>query len=353
MGQGRRDRRKLVKLDDVAAAAGVSTATVRRVIGGDIAVRKATRERVDSAINALKYSPTTFALAAIARRPVKVALLHFGTASESLDEFLVGALEQARARHVAREFDHVRFQRSPLSEYFSSSVDGIILSPPATCNDIIRRAVSHLALPMVAVGCASRSCWDMTVNIDGGDAAYDMTHHVAGLGHHRIGLMTAGPISENDHAQGYLRAISDVGCRPSPELIVQDCGTYRSALDGVERLLALADPPSAIVTSRDDSAAAVIAVATARGLEVPSDLTVCGLNDSAFSRNIWPAITTIRQPTREMSVRAVDLLVNAVKLRRLGRMSELVERNIKLDHHLMRRQSDSAPRQRPKAARHF
>jgi LacI family transcriptional regulator len=353
----RRGRRKPVNLEDVAKVAGVSTATVRRVIAGDTYVRRATRERVDGAINALEYSPTNFALAAIERRPVSIGLLHFGAGSEYLDEFLVGALEQARTKNVnivAREFDPVRLRRDPLSEYFSAAVDGIILSPPAKSEDAIRWAVTHLALPTVAVGCARPSCWELTVSIDGYDAAYDMARHIAGLGHFRIGLMTGtGPISENVHAQGYLKAMSDLGYPSSPELVVQGCGTYRSALDGAERLLDLADPPSAIFTSRDEAAAAVIAIATARGLEVPSDLTVCGFNDSAFARNIWPAITTIRQPTREMSIKAVDLLVNAVKLRRLGRMSELGERNITLDHQLVRRQSDSAPRQRPIAARRF
>jgi LacI family transcriptional regulator len=93
-------------------------------------------------------------------------------------------------------------------------------------------------------------------------------------------------------------------------------------------------------------AAATVAVAHRRGLDVPGDLTVCGFDDTALATTIWPELTTIHQPIVDMARAAVELLVEEVRARRAGERHD--GRHIVLAHELIRRQSDAAPRRRPR-----
>ena len=94
-------------------------------------------------------------------------------------------------------------------------------------------------------------------------------------------------------------------------------------------------------------AAATVAVAHRRGMDVPGDLTVCGFDDTTLAVTIWPELTTIRQPIVELSSVAVGLLVQKVRSQRSGAPQEA--RHVLLDFTLIRRQSDAAPRRRPQA----
>ncbi|MCG6120749.1 MAG: substrate-binding domain-containing protein, partial [Blastomonas sp.] len=122
--------------------------------------------------------------------------------------------------------------------------------------------------------------------------------------------------------------------------------TYRSGLDAAEQLLDQADPPTAIFAANDDMAAATVAIAHRKGLDVPGDLTVCGFDDTALATTIWPELTTIRQPVIEMSRTAVELLVRTI---RGGKAEDAASLHVLADYKLIRRQSDAAPRRRPTA----
>ena len=121
---------------------------------------------------------------------------------------------------------------------------------------------------------------------------------------------------------------------------------FASGIAAGETLLALPHPPTAIFASNDDMAAATVAIAHRSGLDVPGDLTVCGFDDTSLATTIWPELTTIRQPISAMARAAVEVLVRQLKTRR----SQSVEAaaHLVLDHDLVRRQSDAAPRSRPR-----
>lgn len=345
-------RTKAVRIADVAVAAGVSVMTVSRVIAGGRAVRRETRERVDAAMKALRYSPGRSATGSVAGRNIEILLLHAGMGSSHLDEFLVGAFEasrRSRIRFVAQEYDHDWRQKMACDEPVARRFDGIVVAPSLCDLSSVQGAVGSLGIPAVAVAPEYATGWEMSVRIDSYRAAYEMTRHLGALGHRRIGLVTgmAEDAGSTSRLAGYGDALSDLGLPASPELITSGLSTYRSGLDAAERLLDLPSPPSAIFALDDEMATAVVAVAHRRALDVPSDLTVCGFNDSALSARLWPALTTIRQPVPEMAARSVELLAEAIALRRLGRSDELTERHLLFPYSLIRRQSDAAPRMRP------
>jgi LacI family transcriptional regulator len=186
------------------------------------------------------------------------------------------------------------------------------------------------------------------VSIDDRQAAYEMTRHLIALGHARIGFVKGNPnqTASAKRFEGYVAAMQEAGLKIEDELIAQGYFTYRSGLDAAEHILSLIDPPTAIFASNDDMAAATVAIAHRNGLDVPGDLTVCGFDDSSLATTIWPELTTIRQPISAMSRAAVEVLVRRLKGRK-GQKTQSVE-HLVLDHALIRRQSDAAPRMRPR-----
>ena len=125
------------------------------------------------------------------------------------------------------------------------------------------------------------------------------------------------------------------------QLIAQGDFSYRSGLEAAERLLDGAEPPTAIFASNDDMAAAAIAVAHRRGLDVPRDLAICGFDDTALATTVWPGLTTVHQPIAGMARAAVELLVAALRRVRAG--EPLTPRQRVMNFAIVRRESDGPP----------
>ncbi len=204
------------------------------------------------------------------------------------------------------------------------------------------------AIPTVSVASSVPADDLFAIRIDDRAAALTMVRHVMTLGHRRIGFVTGNPnlSASARRLDGYRAALEESGIAVDEDLIAHGLFTYRSGLDAAERLLDLAEPPTAIFASNDDMAAATVAVAHRRGLDVPGDLTVCGFDDTTLSTAIWPELTTIHQPIADMARAAVALLVGTIRRQRGGD----APRHQVLDYTLIRRQSDAPPRRRPRAS---
>ncbi|HWU03433.1 MAG TPA: substrate-binding domain-containing protein, partial [Novosphingobium sp.] len=141
---------------------------------------------------------------------------------------------------------------------------------------------------------------------------------------------------------GYRAALEEAGLAFDPALVAQGDFTYRSGLAAAGVLLDAAAPPTALFASNDDMAAAALAVARARGLDVPGDLSVCGFDDTPMATTIWPELTTIRQPVRDMARAAVEMLVARIRDQRGGKAEAPCHRLF--DFALVCRQSDAPAR---------
>lgn len=338
-------------INDVARHAEVSPMTVSRVINGETNVRPATRERVNEAIAALNYAPNPAARSLAGAGQTRIGLLYSNPSTGFLSEFLLGSLDQA-----ARSDVQIVVEKCELGEHemqvtqrlIDSGIDGVVLPPPLCENSGILALLGAAAIPTVSVASSVPADDLFAIRIDDRAAALTMVRHVMTLGHRRIGFVTGNPnlSASARRLDGYRAALEESGIAVDENLIAHGLFTYRSGLDAAERLLDLAEPPTAIFASNDDMAAATVAVAHRRGLDVPGDLTVCGFDDTTLSTAIWPELTTIHQPIADMSRAAVELLVQAIRGQRTG---ETIERHRLLDFTLIRRQSDAAPRQRPPA----
>jgi LacI family transcriptional regulator len=331
-------------ITDVALEAGVSLMTVSRVMNGKTNVRAETRERVQQAIKALSYSPSTAARNLAAASEIRIALLYSNPSAGYLNEFLVGSLDQAARSHVqlvVQLCEKEEERRETVERLIDSGIDGLILPPPLCDAEDIQRLLQKTEVPGVAVASGRPAIFLSSVNIDDRAAAAAMTQHLIGLGHKRIGFIVGNPDQTASELRlyGYLDALEEGGLVSDPALIAQGLFTYRSGLDAAHLLLELPERPTAIFASNDDMAAAVVSLAHRMGIEVPRGLTVVGFDDAPQATATWPELTTIRQPIADMSRAAMVQLIEHIRTRREGR--RYAPRRTEMAFELISRESDA------------
>ena len=319
--------------------------TVSRVINDVSNVRPATRDMVNAAIAELKYAPNSAARTLAGAGQNRIGLLYSNPSAAYLSEFLVGSLDQASRRNVQLVVEKCELGDHELEvagRLIEGGIDGIILPAPLCDSPDLIRMLVEQKVPAVLVGSGEPAGELFSVSIDDFAAAYAMTQHVLSLGHRRVGFILGNPAqtASAHRLAGYRSALEDAGIPFADSLTAQGAFTYRSGLEAAEQLLAMEGAPTAIFASNDDMAAATVAVAHRRGLDVPGDLTVCGFDDTTLATAIWPELTTIHQPIADMSRAAVEMLVSNIRHQQAAPQ----ERHQLLEFTLVRRQSDAQPR---------
>lgn len=298
-------------VSDVAMAAGVSLMTVSRVVNAAGNVAAKTRIKVEAAIAALGYVPNPVARSLAGGRQCRIALLYANPSAAYLSEFLVGML-RATSAQTALFLEEHRPGANPLQiidRIRSHRADGVVLPPPLCDDGRLVRALTDagLTVAQVATGAPDAQC--SAVMIDDAQAARTMTAYLLSMGHRRIGFITGADdqTASTQRQAGFAAALRDAGITPDPAHIAQGDFTYRSGLDAAGALLDAG--VTAIFASNDDMAAAAVAVAHRRNLDVPGDIAIAGFDDTAMATTIWPALTTIRQPIADMAEYAMRQLV--------------------------------------------
>jgi LacI family transcriptional regulator len=311
-------------LYDVAREAGVSAMTVSRVINGRIHVSPKTREKILQVIERLNYQVNVAARAARIGA-LRVGLLYSNPSPAFESAFLAGASAQCGlngAELVLENCADLRSQRAAIEKLIASGADGILVPPPLCDSRSALKHLEELGMPFVAVATARPSPRVSAVRIDDYEGARVMTEYLLSIGHTDIGFIKGDP--EHTPAQLRYQAFRDVmqaaNLPVSADRVAQGMFTFRSGLMAARELLSQHSRPSAIFASNDDMAAAVVAVAHGMQLDLPDDLAICGFDDTPVATTVWPALTTIHQPITDMARNAVDLLLEQIRERRLGRV---------------------------------
>jgi LacI family transcriptional regulator len=335
-----------VTIAEVARQAGVSPMTVSRVINDPESVAEPRRQAVLRAIEALRYSPNQAAKALAGRKPVHLVLFYDNPSAAYLSTFLLGSLETAQRQHAQLTVIQcpAGAEKKAMRELLRIGAQGVLLPPPLCDSGKLHKSIRAAGLAPVSVAGGARIRETPSVRIDDFAAAVAMTRHILELGHRRVGFITGNPdqMASAERTRGYRAALAEAGIPVEEALIAPGLFTYRSGLTACEALLDLPAPPTAVFASNDDMAAAAVAVAHRRHLEVPRDFTVCGFDDTDLARSIWPELTTIRQPISEMASAATALLIEHIRARQRGR--EMEPETHEFQFSLVRRDSDAAPR---------
>ncbi|BDZ45731.1 LacI family transcriptional regulator [Naasia aerilata] len=325
-------------IHDVAAAAGVSVATVSKAVNGRYGVADVTSQRVLQVVQELGYESSIVASSMRSRRTgvIGVLVADFEPFSAEILKGVGAALRDSSydllAYSGAHQGENDGWERKSISRLSGTLIDGAILVTPTV-------VTVPAEMPIVAVDPHTGPADVPTVESDNFAGALQATNHLIELGHRRIGFLAGRPDLRSSirRQDGYRRALLDAGIRFDPSLI--GIGRYQqeTAREPAMALLSLRDRPTAIFAANDVSAIAIIEVATSMGLSVPDDLSVIGFDDVPEASRMNPPLTTIRQPMQTIGATAVRLLVSLLD----GEQPE--ETHLRLPTRLVRRATTAPP----------
>lgn len=310
--------RKAVTLQQVADAAGVSLNTASRAIREDRYVSDDARARVREAADRLHYRPN-----AVARRMR-------GEKARLLGVFVNGigwAIVHEMVNHISEEarrldFDLVVFsaenfhdsRRVGTSDLLCSLCDGLLMLLPNredTFLDVLERDRSNCVL----IGFDARDIGLPVVVADNRGGGRMAVEHLLALGHRRIafirGSSATGQSAERE--RGYMDALEQAGIAIDPDLVYSGNFTPALVLEGTAALMDLPVPPTAIFTANDGMAINVIEALHARKLRVPDDVSVIGFDDVQLASYVYPQLSTVRHPSKDIAERAVHKLLNMIE----------------------------------------
>jgi LacI family transcriptional regulator len=322
---------------DVAAQARVSIKTVSRVINNVTTVKPHTRERVMRVIRKLDYHPNPSARGLSGSRSYLISLLYDRSCDYYATSVLAGVLDACRAAHyqvIMQPCDHL----SPaLAEEVArnakqSRAAGVILTPPLSDQVALLGVLKQHRIPYVRIAPAEHSDNQRSVYTNDRESSARMTEHLAALGHTRIGFIIGNPhhAAVADRHKGYLDGLKNCGLAVDKTLIAQGYNSHASGMQCARKLLQVPDDqrPTALFASNDEMAAGVLAVAHSMGLGVPDDLSVAGFDDMPLASQVWPALTTIRQPISAMSAKAAELLLQQLRREPEDRAAHVLESSL-------------------------
>ncbi|CAD7377628.1 LacI family DNA-binding transcriptional regulator [Xanthomonas arboricola] len=312
-------RRPTIK--DVAERAKVSLKTVSRVINNEPSVMQATRARVLRAIADLDYEPDPSARNLRSGTPFVIGLVYDNPNPYHIIGIQNGVLAACRETGFGLQI-HPCDSTSPLlaeelAEWVQRSrLAGVVLTAPMSERSELMAGLAARGIKSVRIIAATDDPGDgPCVYIDDRAAAYEITEHLVQLGHQRIGFLWGGPQhrSSGERYAGYEAALKDYGITLDKHLVIPGDYTFDDGFRGARRLLSLREPPTAIFGSNDEIAAGVLAAAKSTGMNVPYQLSIAGFEDSPFSRQSWPALTTAKQATDDIARHAARLLISQLR----------------------------------------
>lgn len=310
---GRAPRERMT-IREIAEFAGVSIATVSRVVNGRGEVSAATREAVQRVVREHGYSPNRSARGLIQGRTGLIGLTLPMIQPSYFSAIVSGAAEAAYERDLRivlcpTQHQHER-EVSLLGRLMHGTTDGALLMLPEESNSELRTLLSY-GYRFVVVDPLERVDEEIpAVSAAHSSGADQAVRHLLGLGHRRIAAITgpAGWVATEERLRGYHAALAAAGVLPDRQLVLESSFKIAGGRAAAARLLDLAKRPTAIFAFNDDLAIGAIQEARTRGLRVPDDLSVVGFDDVEQATIVAPELTTVRQPLAEMGRMAVTLL---------------------------------------------
>jgi LacI family transcriptional regulator len=328
----------LVTLHDVARLAGVSIATVSRVVHGQDRVREATRIRVRRAIDELGYVPDGAGRSLSRRRKEVIGLIcvereieHCDLENQGFlyyDEVLRGVEVSIRDRGWSLLITFMPGDRPDFRrlDSLSGNADGILIGEGFVASGIIERLAARVPVVVIAGAPAERAA-DVVAADNFAGAAAIITHLIADHGRRRL-FHVDGPPNSPDSRERRLALEHVLGANPQCQLVGSAAGvlSVHSGEQAVARLLTgpRAAMPDAIVCANDQMAIGAIRALTAAAVSVPEEVAVVGFDDIFSARLYDPPLTTVHQPMRQLGQRACARLLERIANPGLSQAVELL-----------------------------
>jgi LacI family transcriptional regulator len=304
-------------IDDVAALAGVARASVSRALNNHPNVRPELRDKVMRAVEMLGYRVNIQARSLAGGKVPRFALFHAVSFDAEPNSYFQSALELGATRASAKAScqlvthavnqDDGNAGRAVLQLVQDDGYDGVILTPPFADDPELLGALAEFDCKIVCVSPGPETQnLAPSIGIDDYQGGYDVGRHLLAAGHRQFGFIKGlvGHASAERRFAGFLDALGQAGL--SEANVTQERGnfTFRSGIECTRRLLQ--SPMTALACANDDMAAGALLAAHQTGRRIPEDLAVTGFDDTPVSEIVWPPLTTVHQPLRQMGERAVE-----------------------------------------------
>ena len=327
----------MVTINDVAKEAGVSTATISRVLHNSTTVKPETRDLVLETIKRLNYNPNALARQMRTQKTQTVIV----TVPDIGNLFFSGVIygiEQAARDHGYRVMLVDMHDQTELEDYYfqaiqQRSIDGIISLSASAAKNVMEKVAKDYP---VVIACEYLEKYNVpNVTIDNIRAAETITEHLISLGHKKIAHISGSPSKPyfRNRLNGYLSALAQHGYNIDLELVKYGDSSIRGAYQSMKALLEQDPSITAVFAAGDILAYGAIKALQDSGLRVPDDCAVVGFDDLEMSSFLSPALTTIRQPRESLGITAFEMLYD------LMNHTPLKQMQIVLDYELVIRDS--------------
>ncbi|HEY3267943.1 MAG TPA: LacI family DNA-binding transcriptional regulator [Armatimonadota bacterium] len=312
-----------MSLREIAEEAGVSITTVSRVINNTALhkVSEDTRQRVLEIARTRRFRPNRQAVSLASRRPPNTIGLVMPYHSHVFDSFYFSQIACAVADvATAHDMDvNLLVSREARSggylDFLSGQrVAGAILMGTEMGDEIVPHARAA-EVPFIVINNNVPIPGVDVVTCNNGAGAWEMTRHLAKLGHTRIGFI-AGPVrllDAHDRLDGYRQALVEACLCDDDELIANGNFNEKDGREAMRRLLSLDRRPTAVFAANDESAIGAMQVLKREGMRVPDDMAVVGFDDIPLAQYIDPALTTVHQPFYRLGETAAELLIARIR----------------------------------------
>lgn len=303
-------------INDIARLAGVSKKTVSRVLNNSPLVREDTRERVRELMRQRAYAPDPQARGLAFRRSFLIGLVFDNPTAQYIVNMQYGVLDALRDTG----FELVVHPCDSCSAGYVEGVRqfvarqklyGVILIPRVSEDQALADVLADTGCRYVRIASVAFDQPERMVQTHDRAASVEVAQYLESLGHRHLGLIT-GPKryrSAIERGEGFTEGLRRRGITLPAGAVYEGGYTFESGVAGAEQLLSQTPRPTAIYACNDEMAAGVYKAALRMGLSIPGDLSVVGYDDSPLAPQLWPALTTVRLPVRDVGRQATNLLL--------------------------------------------
>jgi len=304
-----------VTINDVARASDTSKKTVSRVLNQEPGVRAEVRDRVMAAVAELNYRPLASARSLASNRSFMIGLLYDNLSPSYVMEVQAGVQEACEAQQYSMMVQPLDSTAKDFMERVEGILwrhrpDGLVLTPPITDHPALLAHLHATDVPFASIA-PRKSKGIAGVILQEREAAAAMVDHLVALGHRRIAHIIGDPKHGAGvwRLAGYRDGMKRAGLEERADYMVQGQFSFESGVKAARQLLSLKQRPTAIFAADDDMAVGAIWAAAEAGVRVPDEISICGFDDTTIATRVWPLLTTVHQPVRDMGKRATEELL--------------------------------------------
>ena len=305
-------------INDVAKHAAVSIKTVSRVMNNEPSVRQNTRDKVLAAVAELNYSPNLAARNLAGTKSYSIAYIYDNPNAYYVIDMQNGILSACREQGFELLIHPCNAKDDNIAEEVTkmvkhSRVAGLVLTPPFSEMPEFVNAMTALDIQVVRIMSGDEAPDELTpcIMVNDHEAARTITQHLIDLGHKDIAFIAGGAEHKStiERLKGYKAALSENDITVRHDLIIDGEYSFDSGVEGAKVLMNAKNRPTAIFSCNDEIAAGALFGSRLMGISIPEQLSIAGFENSPFSRQTWPKLTTADQPNTSIAENATNLLI--------------------------------------------